>query len=288
MISKIKEIYQEKCIVDEMPQYPNDFYWFQTEDHRLVGISKTINPTEKRLLGMMFDEIVAVDFDQQSRLIWLDLLNGNEEALKKINQRRLKFIFFNHRFDGEAKADFELLVKEFGEQYLTLFLNREFGVILDFRAASDKEELEAFVEAARQDFYYELTFYETTAYELEAGIAEAFRLELELFQTYYNRHKLVMEKQDLLLEFLALKVRDESAHESFRLKIKELPADALEAVIAYFENNFNLSTAAKELHMHRNTFMNKLDKFMGTTGLNVKDFGQAVLAYLLIQSMKER
>jgi DNA-binding PucR family transcriptional regulator len=39
---------------------------------------------------------------------------------------------------------------------------------------------------------------------------------------------------------------------------------------------------AKELHMHRNTFMNKIERFNQGMGLNIKDFNHAVLAYLLI------
>ena len=56
----------------------------------------------------------------------------------------------------------------------------------------------------------------------------------------------------------------------------------------YLENNFNLSVGAKCLYMHRNTFMNKLEKFIQVTGLNVKEFKDAVVAYLIIKNIELR
>ncbi|MCL1950792.1 MAG: helix-turn-helix domain-containing protein [Turicibacter sp.] len=289
MIGKLKELYKDKCVIDEMPKYPNDYYWFQTEDRHLIGISKTVGLAEKRLLSVMLDEIVAVDFDHQTRLLWLDFLNGNDAILEKISQKRLKFIFFNHQFEAEGKADFEHLIKEFNENCLTLYLDRHYGVILDFNESTEDGELEAFVEAARQDFYYGFTFYETASYDVGAGLCTVFQEELELFKSHHNKSRLVMKRQDLLLESLCQDVSNDRRYEGFKACIqKEMPQDVLKVVTAYFENGFNLSLAAKGLHMHRNTFMNKLDKFIAATGLNVKDFGQAVVAYLLIEGMKTK
>jgi len=284
VISKIKDIYKEKCVIDEMPKYPNDFYWYRAPGHHLIGISKSVNMGEKRLLSAMFEEITAVDFDYGKRLLWFDILGGNVEALARVKEKQLKFIIFNHGFEAEAKADFELLVKEFNDRFLTLFLDAQFGVILDFQGGVT-DELEAFVDAARSDFYYELTFYETSVHELDSSIGAKFSEELDLFKTYRNRNKLVMRQQDLLLEVLAKSV---PSYGAFRDKIKSQPMDTLELVVAYWENNFNLSLVAKEMHMHRNTVMNKLDKFTEATGLNVKVFGDAVVAYLLIMGLRER
>ena len=284
MLSKLKEIYQDKCVIDEMPPYPNDFFWFKTADHHLVGISKTINSGEKRLLSLMFDEVVAVDFDYRTRLLWMDILSGNVDALSQIEEKHLKFIFFNYHFESGAKDDFESLIKEFNAQYLTLFMNKSFGVILVFHD-TDEEELETFVEAARLDFDYGLTFYQTTAFPIDETLYLNYQSHLEWFRALYHPGKLVMKKQDLLLESLSLNVRKGEVFEGFRSKVKACSAENREVVMAYFEHNFNLSLAAKEQHMHRNTFMNKLDKFIEQTDLNVKEFGQATLAYLLIKSL---
>ena len=52
------------------------------------------------------------------------------------------------------------------------------------------------------------------------------------------------------------------------------------------ENNFNVSTGAKAIYMHRNTFMNKLERFIQLSGLNIKEFRDALIAYVMMHQME--
>ena len=36
MLLQIKELYKDQCIIDEMPDYPNDYYWFKDEDGKVI------------------------------------------------------------------------------------------------------------------------------------------------------------------------------------------------------------------------------------------------------------
>lgn len=50
MLLQIKELYKEQCVIDEMPDYPNDYYWFKDEGNHLVGIKKKhLNIREKTI-----------------------------------------------------------------------------------------------------------------------------------------------------------------------------------------------------------------------------------------------
>jgi len=292
MFLALKEIYKEKCIIDEIPEHPNDFYWFKDLDNHLIGMSKDILPSEKRLISIMFDEIVAIDFDQHTRLLWLNLfLFGKTKILDQLpkKHKQIKLIFFNHTFDSEVKLEFDALIKQFDEQFMALFIDSQYGVILDFTedAHYSMQELEDFVDALQQDFYCSMTFYQTGSYPLDETLKENFRVEFELYKSFYNTDCLVMEKQDLLLQFLIDKL-NEKHFEKLKQQIKNTPDDQLEVVKCYLENNFNLSFGAKILHMHRNTFMKKIEKFGQETGLNVKEFRDAVLAYLLIENIESR
>ena len=53
------------------------------------------------------------------------------------------------------------------------------------------------------------------------------------------------------------------------------------------ENNFNISVGAKMIYMHRNTFMNKLERFIQLSGLNIKEFHDALIAYVIINQMEK-
>ncbi len=49
----------------------------------------------------------------------------------------------------------------------------------------------------------------------------------------------------------------------------------------FIENSLNISAAARELYMHRNTMMYRLDKIARITGLDIRRFYDAVAFRLL-------
>lgn len=56
----------------------------------------------------------------------------------------------------------------------------------------------------------------------------------------------------------------------------------LDTLNIYFENDQNMSKASKELYIHRNTLIQRLDKFLQETGFDVRRFQDAVIIYQLI------
>lgn len=50
-----------------------------------------------------------------------------------------------------------------------------------------------------------------------------------------------------------------------------------------FQSNLNISQASKELYMHRNTLISKLDQIKKQTGIDLQNFKQASIIHLLIQ-----
>ncbi len=56
----------------------------------------------------------------------------------------------------------------------------------------------------------------------------------------------------------------------------------LEVLKIFAENNMNTSSTAEKVFMHRNTLINKLEKFHLTTGYDMKEFCDAFIIYHLI------
>ena len=96
MLLQLTQLYGEQCIVDEIPDYPNDYYWYKDDQNHLIGIKKGISKQEKKLLGVMLEEVVGVDFNQQIKLLWLELLLHNKKSLLDMIQKdgnEIRFIF---------------------------------------------------------------------------------------------------------------------------------------------------------------------------------------------------
>ena len=52
-------------------------------------------------------------------------------------------------------------------------------------------------------------------------------------------------------------------------------------ILEFLDNNLNISETSRKLFMHRNTLMYRLDKVENSTGLNIKNFSDAVTFKLI-------
>jgi len=53
-------------------------------------------------------------------------------------------------------------------------------------------------------------------------------------------------------------------------------------ILSFLRNNLNVTKTAKEVYMHRNTVINKLEYIKNATGLNIQNFHDALCMYWLI------
>src|SRR5690554_2564240 len=56
----------------------------------------------------------------------------------------------------------------------------------------------------------------------------------------------------------------------------------LDTVKAYLESNQNMSLAAKKIYIHRNTLIQRIDKFYQVTDFDVRNFNDAFLIYHIL------
>ena len=68
---------------------------------------------------------------------------------------------------------------------------------------------------------------------------------------------------------------------------KVLNEETIETVRAFFRNDLNLSTTARQLYIHRNTLIYRLEKIRKATGLDLKRFEDAAV-FRMLMSIQER
>ena len=83
-----------------------------------------------------------------------------------------------------------------------------------------------------------------------------------------------------------------------KMFIKEIFADVspddfdeetLETIAKFFENNLNVSETSRQLFIHRNTLVYRLDKLDRATGLDLRVFDDAItfqIALMVVKYMK--
>ncbi len=152
---------------------------------------------------------------------------------------------------------------------------------------------------------YEFTSAAVGTMEIEAGIAcsagigrisekcetlaDSYRDAREALETGL-RHKLpgnVFTYEKQILERLADMIPAESAKE-FRRKIlppesdKLLTPEILETIQVFFQNDLNLSTTARQMYIHRNTLLYRMEKIRKEIGLDLRKFEDAVVFRMMM------
>lgn len=141
--------------------------------------------------------------------------------------------------------------------------------------------IEEIANILNTDLYLKLTIFESDHYNHLTDLKEdlkkvAIKLDNKPFSYdnfYYNYIDLVYDEiKKPLSEAIKKRILKSYYNDQEMYKVLE----------TFFNNNSNTSTTAKELYMHRNTLIQKIDKFHEVTGYNPKNFKEAVIIYQII------
>lgn len=120
-------------------------------------------------------------------------------------------------------------------------------------------------------------------------ISESFKEAKEAIEVgkinNYNEHVYVYEH--LLLERLIYSIQPEINSKFYNVIFKDdykklLSDEMLNTVHNFFENSLNLSETSRQLYIHRNTLVYRLDKIQKITGLDLRNFDDAVTFKIMI------
>ena len=70
---------------------------------------------------------------------------------------------------------------------------------------------------------------------------------------------------------------------------EEIDDETLATIYKFFENNLNVSETSRQLYIHRNTLVYRLDKIQKSTNLDLRNFEDAIafkIALMVVQYMK--
>lgn len=171
------------------------------------------------------------------------------------------------------------------------------ALIKDMNGIDGPDELYQFAQAVQE------TLMEEAVQTAEIGIGES-KTSLSLLGESYLEARRAMEVghifspeetihvfRNLLLERFLMNVpREESMHYHallFNRKTAKLfNEEMLQTIEMFFRKDLNLSDTARQLYIHRNTLVYRLDKVQRLTGLDLRRFDNAVTFKILYELKK--
>lgn len=292
MLTKLKNYYKETLTTDLSNQ--SGYMWFITHTGEPFGIKQAaLSDSEVQLLQSMFDkyENETIHRYTPSQLKWKKILSGennvNEQGFYRFIHFFSKQPIFDHNSFSEAVSG---LFPE--EAILLLNEDNKSGVIIE----TSKQEFndtpyEALKDTLSTDFYIDLSIYIGLFQTDRAMAKEIYDREKNDFLGVkgYLQPKAVYTIADLLPLMLLHNASPDTRKTLTGLLAEWMEEDreTLHTIKVFVECNMNISLAAKKLYIHRNSLQYRVDKFFDRTGIDVKQFKNALSVYMAILSLEQ-
>lgn len=292
MLQQLKLHFQEALVVPPT-QNENQYEWFCTKEGETFGISKKSTlDRERKLLSTIFnlknlENAIDVDNNDWTRL----LFDGDLENVRIKIPTKIRFVHFYIKQLDEKEFFVETLHSLFTKTIIIIWKNQNEGVIIEQDIPQCIESLHYTINALIGDFITDIIFY---VGDIHCDISNAKNLRKNYLEE--NKSFLIAKKLNAknlychseMLPFLLL--LNAGSHElinsNLEKYIKYCDAETIKSLQVYFERNMNISDAAKKLYMHRNSLQYRIDKFVEATGLDIRNFAEAVTVYLTICFIK--
>lgn len=152
-------------------------------------------------------------------------------------------------------------------------------IIFEYEQETDVSFLDVILNISA-DTYHDLRIYVSHVFDQKSEMLkhQAFIMS-KLLLIPFNKYTYLDDKTILKAHLDAL--NDEIKH--FILKKYANDLIMHETIKVYLESNQNMVIAAKKLYVHRNTLIQRIDKFHQVTGFDLKNFYDAFLIYHFIK-----
>ncbi len=231
-------------------------------------------------------------------------LSGSElEALSHEYQlqddlTRSVLVFHIVQTDGERAYDLLKEITPLQERDVLIDMDRHSVVLIkDMSESDDMDELSQFAQALQETLMGE------TAHQMTIGIGRSRHAIEELRESYMEARRAIevgriFKPEEsifvftrLILErFLMELPQDISAYYHgllFNRKNQRLfNEEMLYTIDMFFKKDLNLSDTARQLYIHRNTLVYRLDKVQKQIGLDLRSFEDAVTFKILMELKK--
>ena len=242
-------------------------------------------------------------YDVYRRMLRGDLTGAELEALSNEHQipRELeRCVMVFHMVQTENERAFDLLrdITPMQERDVLVDVDRHTVVLIkDMTDVESMEDLTMYAQALQETLMGETAHQMTvgigcsrnTLDELRESYAEA-RRAIEVGRVFQPEDSIYVFNRLILERFLMELPQDISAYYHnllFNRRTARLfNEEMLYTIDMFFKKDLNLSDTARQLYIHRNTLVYRLDKVQRQTGLDLRSFEDAVTFKILMELKK--
>ena len=284
MIQQLKTYYGKDVKINEVV-LSEDYSWFLVEGNK-VGIRKSrLHQRERQLLSSILTPIHTDTFyETEKEKLWYEALYQNKD-IPIVSVRFLHFFTAKPIVEREEFQD--ALQSMFSFTTTTVWETSQNGVLI-LEENIPEYVLQTALDTLETDFFISLSFFIGRHYTQTNELAHLYQWERNLFSflSPYLSKKITYIEQLLPYQFMiSLPKEEREKYTNQLLSHISNDKELIDSVKVFFQCNLNVSLAAKQLYLHRNTLQYRIDKFIEKTGINIKTFEGAVAVYMAFLSL---
>ncbi|WP_270341124.1 PucR family transcriptional regulator [Bacillus mobilis] len=284
MIQQLKTYYGEDIKINEAV-LSEDYSWFLVEGNK-VGIRKIrLHQREHQLLSSILTPIhIDTFYKTEKEKSW-------HEALYKNNNISMLSVRFLHFFTTQSiveREEFQDALQSMFSFTTTMIWETSQAGVLILEENITESVLQTALDTLETDFFISLSFFVGRRYTQTDEFAYLYQWERKLFSVLspYLSKKITYIEQLLPYQLMiSLPKEERKKYTNQLLAPISNDKELIDSVKVFFRCNLNVSLAAKQLYLHRNTLQYRIDKFIEKTGINIKTFEGAVAVYMAFLSL---
>ncbi len=296
MINQLRKIYSSLLVYTEGRDVLDPTYkWFVMHTNEIIGIqekeltSKDVSLLTAFLVPYNINFPIPTDEEQKWRTIISSTESTANLELKLANPYR--FVYFSIKKNQIEPTLFKDAIHElFAEKVPILWENGHEGIIIEERSMNeDSISYEQIIDVLMSDLYVKLNFFVGPYNENLEDIAQHYQSLISAAkQVFFYTNKTVITYIDAVPYLLISQTEPDLRIDISKTVLQEYIDDeeTLKMIETFVQCNLNISETSKVLHMHRNSLQYRLDRFFEKTGIDVRQFHQAMTVYLALLARK--
>lgn len=285
MLNEIKELYPDVRI-QETPSFSTDF----SIPYKNKWIILAKEGKSEQEIGLLRLLLASFSQDIPSSIPgsdWKEFLTGFSSDLPDSEGETYRCLHFFLTYK-DASFDPSLwmqTLRPFLENHVDSFFLHPKEMVLIQKGPSSltEKDIQTFLFTMEDDFSVQVSLYVGLFFQLTSDFPLLYQEERHIFLTErLHAPKKVFSLSDVALRHYTMEQVPKSLVLAQLSQICNTDKQWKELIISLWHSMGNVSLAAKELYLHRNTVQYRMDKYEEVTGLSLKEMNDLALSYLLI------
>jgi sugar diacid utilization regulator len=281
-ITELKKLYPSIQITQDS-FYQSSFFSFPYKNKWLHIHESELSKKEQTLLNLILEAEETYSVPQSK---WYSYLLGEKDTpphtTSAIRMIQLHLETKDEQFDSDLWLE---SVRNLLEPVLDVFFyQKDTCILIQSEEAHlySNDEMYGMLQTLEEDFSLRTLCYVGHYWTPNDSLQRLLLEELAIFKKERTHVSTKMATlADIALHYFTAAATEQSILMQTLKELLHSQEDWKEIIHALWENQGNISSAAKSLYIHRNTLQYRMDKFFELTGLSLKNMNDLLLSYLL-------